>query len=151
MSIGTPFGFKITRPGQLLRSKFLHTSILSSLMTGCFTSYFNMASLTLWESFSFVNLAEWQPIKAIPFYSVNFSSKYSRSGRTCRQLMQQYVQKSINTNLLFKCFCIEMGSFTLNQVWFAGNSLARSYIQTKIWLIILSLLLTFLGSDVCIY
>ena len=75
--------------GQEWRSKLFQTSILSSLITGCLMSYLRMASLTFSELFSFLNLALWHPIKTIEFSPLNFYSRYSRSGRTCKQLMQQ--------------------------------------------------------------
>lgn len=126
MRMGTALGETITRPGQLRRSKSLHTYILSSLITGCFTSYLNTASLTLALPFSLVNLALWQPMKAMQFSFANLFSRYSRSGNTCRQLMQQYVQKSIRTSLFFSSLAKDNGC-ELNQVLPLGKSLTFSY------------------------
>lgn len=126
INTGQPLGETIMMPGQLFLSKFFHTSILSSLITGCLTSYFNIASLTLLGPLSLVNLAEWQPIKAMLGSSLNLFSRNSISGSTCRQLMQQKVQKSIKTILLDNYFEKVKGPL-LNHVWFYGNSFTLSY------------------------
>src|SRR5882724_5013321 len=77
-----------------------------------------MARRILSSCFSASNLAEWTPIttRLLGYASSSFFS----SGKMCMQLMQQYVQKSISTNLPLRSFFVS--GLLLNQGSFCGNS-----------------------------
>lgn len=78
--------------------RFVHIEFFKSLQTGWRISWRKIAFFTFSLDFSLVNFAEWQPMMTRPSLVGNFFSSRWSWGRICKQFMQQYVKKSINTN-----------------------------------------------------
>ena len=91
-----------TKLGQDVMPTLVQIRICESFTTGCSISYRRIALRMLSDSFSFSNLAEWQPMTTNSLGY--FFSRVFRSGRTCMQLMQQYVQKSTITIFPLRSF-----------------------------------------------
>src|SRR2546425_1470099 len=82
-----------TSVGQERTAKRSQMSCSESTTTGWVTPLRSTARLTFCGSFSEMNLAEWTPMTTTGSFAKRSSTRRS-TGRTCMQLMQQYVQKS---------------------------------------------------------
>lgn len=90
-----PSGSMTTSVGQARTAYCFQVASSGSSRTGWWTSYRSTASTTAACSASWTNFGEWTPTTTT--VSLCFCSSSRNSSRTCRQLMQQKVQKSSRT------------------------------------------------------